>query len=76
MAEWVRSKKDIYEEVEFVGVCTDICVISNAMVMKAFMPELKITVDASCCAGVTQESHENALEAMKSCQIFVYDSDK
>ncbi len=57
------------ESVEVVGLCTDICVISNAMVLKAFFPELPVSVRASCCAGVTPQSHENALEAMKMCQI-------
>ena len=52
-----------------MGVCTDICVISNAMLLKAFYPEKEICVDASCCAGVTPESHARALEAMKMCQI-------
>ena len=58
-------------EIEFVGVCTGICVISNAMLIKAFFPEAKVSVDASCCACVTPESHKNALEAMKMCQINV-----
>ena len=49
--------------------CTDICVISNAMLCKAFLPEVPVQVDASCCAGVTVESHMQALEAMKMCQI-------
>lgn len=57
------------ESITFVGLCTDICVISNAMIAKAFLPEVPIIVDASCCAGVTPESHRNALEAMKMCQI-------
>ena len=67
--------KDLNNEVEpidsitLVGVCTDICVIANAMLLKAFLPEVPIMVDASCCAGVTPESHERALEAMKACQI-------
>ena len=56
-------------EIELVGLCTDICVVSNAMLLKARLPEVKISVDASCCAGVTPESHKNALEAMKMCQI-------
>ena len=60
-----------YEEVEFVGLCTDICVISNALLLKAFYPEQKISVDASCCAGVTPESHLNALAAMKMWQCFI-----
>lgn len=59
------------EEIILVGLCTDICVISNALLLKAFLPEVKITVDASCCAGVTPERHKNALEAMKACQIFI-----
>ena len=59
------------ESVELVGLCTDICVISNAMLLKAKMPELPVRVDASCCAGVTPESHRNALAAMKMCQIAV-----
>ena len=59
------------EEIEVIGLCTDICVISNALLIKAFLPEVKITVDSKCCAGVTPQSHENALEAMKMCQINV-----
>ena len=58
-------------EIELVGLCTDICVISNAMLVKAFLSEVPVTVDSSCCAGVTPESHNNALEAMKMCQIKV-----
>ena len=54
-----------------IGLCTDICVISNALLIKAFLPEIPITVDAGCCAGVTPQSHLNALEAMKMCQIKV-----
>lgn len=57
------------ESVELVGLCTDICVISNALLLKAYMPELKILVDPSCCAGVTVEKHLAALETMNSCQI-------
>ena len=60
-----------YESVELVGLCTDICVISNAMVIKAMSPEVPVAVDSRCCAGVTPESHKNALEAMKMCQIEV-----
>lgn len=58
-----------YKDVTLIGLCTDICVISNAMLIKAFLPEVKVSVKASCCAGVTPESHENALSAMKMCQI-------
>ena len=57
--------------ITLVGLCTDICVISNALLIKAFLPEVPITVDAACCAGVTPESHRNALAAMKVCQITV-----
>ena len=56
-------------EIEMVGLCTDICVVSNALLLKAAMPEVPITVDAACCAGVTPEKHRAALETMKSCQI-------
>ena len=59
------------ESVTLVGLCTDICVISNAMLLKAFLPETEIIVDASCCAGVTFESHKRALETMAQCQITV-----
>lgn len=59
----------VADEIELIGLCTDICVISNALILKAIVPEVKITVDASCCAGVTPESHKRALDAMKQCQI-------
>lgn len=55
--------------ITLIGLCTDICVISNALLLKAALPEVPIIVDASCCAGVTPESHKNALAAMKMCQI-------
>ena len=58
-------------ELEIVGLCTDICVVSNALLLKAAMPEVKISVDAACCAGVTPEKHLAALETMRSCQIIV-----
>ena len=57
------------ESITLIGLCTDICVISNAMVLKTYFPEIPIIVDASCCAGVTPQSHRQALEAMKVCQI-------
>ena len=60
---------DGVEEIEFVGLCTDICVISNVLLLKAKLHETPIVVDSSCCAGVTPASHSNALEAMKMCQI-------
>lgn len=65
------DKKDPVERITLIGLCTDICVISNALLAKAFLPEAQIVVDASCCAGVTPASHKNALEAMKVCQVQV-----
>ena len=59
------------EEVEIVGLCSDICVVSNALIIKATYPEINVTVDASCCAGVTPETHKAALETMKMCQVNV-----
>ena len=59
------------DSITLVGLCTDICVISNALLLKAVLPEVPIFVDASCWAGVTPESHENALRAMEMCQITV-----
>ena len=58
-------------QIELVGLCTDICVISNALLLKAYVPECQMSVDAKCCAGVTPESHQNALNAMKMCQITI-----
>ena len=70
LAEYVATISDL-EEIELVGLCTDICVISNAFILKAKMPEVKISVDSKCCAGVSPESHLNALNAMKMCQVNV-----
>ena len=72
LVEYIREwyLKDI-KSIELVGVCTDICVISNAIILRNAFPELEIYVDSSCCAGVTPESHRNALEVMKMCQINV-----
>ena len=66
-SHWEEQKFD--NEIELIGLCTDICVVSNALILKAVFPELKITVDASCCAGVTPQTHKSALETMKMCQI-------
>ena len=65
----LSDKEEI--ELELIGLCTDICVVSNALLLKAAMPEVRISVDASCCAGVTPEKHLAALETMRSCQICV-----
>ena len=69
--EEALANGEIIEEITLVGLCTDICVISNAILLKAFLPEVPIILDAACCAGVTPESHKNALEAMKKCQILI-----
>lgn len=68
LGEYLKTIKDL-EEVELVGLCTDICVISNALLIKAFLPEIKVVVREDCTAGVTVESHCNAIAAMKMCQI-------
>jgi nicotinamidase/pyrazinamidase len=67
----LENRKEKIESITLVGLCTDICIISNAMLIKAFLPEVPITVDSSCCAGVAPESHQRALESMKACQIQV-----
>ncbi len=65
---WSEMK---FDEIELIGLCTDICVVSNALILKAMFPEAKISVAADCCAGVTPETHKAALETMKMCQIEV-----
>lgn len=67
LKELNRTEK--IDSVTLIGVCTDICVISNALTIKTFFPEIDITVDSTCCAGVTPQSHQTALDAMKPCQI-------
>ena len=66
---WTHWDEYHFEEIELIGLCTDICVVSNALILKAQFPNAKISVDASCCAGVTPQSHEAALLTMKMCQI-------
>lgn len=68
-AEYIKSLN--YDEVEIIGLCTDICVVSNALILKAVAPDLPVAVDPQCCAGVTPESHLAALETMKMCQVKV-----
>ncbi len=70
LAEYLKADGEI-ENVTLVGLCTDICVISNALLIKANMPEVEVRVIEKCCAGVTPQSHANALEAMKMCQIAI-----
>jgi len=65
---WLMKLYDV-DSIELVGLCTDICVISNALILRALFPDVPITVDASCCAGTTPEAHKAALTVMKSCQI-------
>ena len=78
--ELANAMKALYQEstgrgqdfsIEFVGLCTDICVVSNALLIKAFLPEVPLSVDSRCCAGVTKEKHEAALETLRSCQVEV-----
>lgn len=69
LAEYLGGIKDPIESITFIGLCTGICVISNAMITKAYLPEVPLKVSASCCACVTPDSHNTALEAMKLCQI-------
>ena len=65
------NEKEKIEKITLVGLCTDICVISNALLAKAFLPEIPVVVDAACCAGVTPESHKRALLAMQTCQVII-----
>ena len=72
LAEYIKANYDpACIEIELIGLCTDICVVSNALLMKANFLETKVSVDSSCCAGVTPESHDAALLTMKMCQISV-----
>jgi len=71
LAGWIKQHYPEVTEIELIGLCTDICVLSNAIILKAAFPETVITVASAACAGVTPVSHRNALEAMKMCQIQV-----
>ena len=70
LAHYMKSVQP--EEIELLGLCTDICVVSNALMIKAFLPEVPMRIAADCCAGVTVESHNAALKTMAMCQIEVY----
>lgn len=76
--ELIQYIKDNYNpdetEIELIGLCTDICVVSNALLLKANFLETKVSVDASCCAGVTPDSHNAALTTMKMCQVNVIEA--
>ena len=73
LADYLRRshRERPIDEIVLIGVCTDICVISNALLLKAALPEVPIAVEAACCAGVTPQRHQNALEAMAACQIAI-----
>ena len=72
LPKMIKDKYDVNNiEIELIGVCTDICVVSNALILKANFPEINISVDSMCCAGVTPELHNSALNTMKSCQIVI-----
>ena len=68
---WPNWNEENLESVELVGLCTDICVVSNALIIKAQFPDAQVKVDSTCCAGVTPESHESALKTMQMCQVEV-----
>ena len=68
---YILWDKSCFEKIELVGLCTDICVVSNALILKALFPNAEISVDSACCAGVTPETHNSALATMKMCQIDV-----
>lgn len=66
---WPHWNEEHLEDVEIIGLCTDICVVSNALIIKATFPDVNVKVDSNCCAGVTVETHEAALKTMAMCQI-------
>lgn len=71
LRDFLVEKANFIDEIEFIGLCTDICVISNALMARQTLPNTEIAVDASCCAGTNVDKHKAALEVMKSCQINV-----
>ena len=72
LPEYIRASYNTDEvEIELIGLCTDICVVSNALLLKANFLETRVSVDSACCAGVTPESHNAALTTMKMCQVNV-----
>lgn len=68
---YTKWDEEEFEQIEIIGLCTDICVVSNALILKATFPNAAICVDASCCAGVTPQTHQAALDTMRMCQIDV-----
>lgn len=73
---WPHWKEEDLEQVELIGLCTDICVVSNALIIKATFPDAQVSVDAACCAGVTPATHKAALTTMGMCQIDVMEEEK
>ena len=69
---WPHWNEEHLEDVEIIGLCTDICVVSNALIIKATFPDTNVKVDSNCCAGVTVETHEAALKTMAMCQIEIF----
>ena len=69
LIEYIKEKE--YDRIDFIGLCTDICVVSNALLCKSFFPEAEIVVDSKCCAGTSKENHKAALKTMQACQIEV-----
>ena len=69
LMEALEKRANTISSITYIGVCTDICVVSNVLLVKAALPEIPVIVDASCCAGVTQEKHFAALETLRSCQV-------
>lgn len=68
LAEYLKAENNA-DSITLIGLCTDICVVSNAMLLKAYLPETRIIVDSACCAGASESGHKAALETMKACQI-------
>jgi len=69
LVEYLKARESEISEIELLGVCTDICVVSNAIMLKNFLPNAEISVNEKCCAGVTPQSHNEAINTMKMCQI-------
>ena len=74
--DWSKIDLSSYDEIEIVGLTTDVCIISNALMLRSLRPYIKIVVDASCCAGTTKEAHENALKVMENCCIDVINKEE
>ncbi|MCD8222551.1 MAG: cysteine hydrolase [Clostridiales bacterium] len=69
---WAQVLREEYDTITLIGLCTDICVVSNALILKAMYPETHVVVDAACCAGTTPERHQAAIRTMESCQVEIH----